>query len=139
MGAVLCVFITSPYHSHLLLLLDQYDLPTFTDLDWASIEMEWTRIRSQIPEPWKLNKDGREFKVGESMAERGLKPEHPIVLVPGVISTACYISSSVPVFFIYFLHNPPIRVSNHGQLHLIIVAIFARNCGVVISMSVIAN
>jgi len=86
-GAVLCVFITSPYHSHLQLLLDQYDLPSFPELDWASLESEWTRLRSQIPEPWKLNNDGREFLVGEIMQARGLKPEHPIVLIPGVIST----------------------------------------------------
>jgi phospholipid:diacylglycerol acyltransferase len=86
-GAVLCVFVTSPYHSRILFLLDQYGLPRFPELDWASIESEWSKVRSQIPEPWKLNNDGREFLVGEAMHIRGLKPRHPVVLVPGIVST----------------------------------------------------
>ncbi|KIJ51347.1 hypothetical protein M422DRAFT_244525 [Sphaerobolus stellatus SS14] len=101
-GALLCVFITSPYHSHLLFLLDQYELPSLRELDWATLEAEWSRVRSQIPEPWKLNNDGREFQVGENMQARGLKPEHPIVLVPGVISTGLESWSTSPEYRSYF-------------------------------------
>ena len=87
MGATLCIFVTSPYHSHLLFLLDQYGIPRFPELDWANIELEWSKVRRQIPEPWKLNNDGREFLVGEAMYTRGLRPRHPVVLVPGIVST----------------------------------------------------
>ncbi|KAF8589534.1 phospholipid/diacylglycerol acyltransferase [Ramaria rubella] len=95
-GAVICVFVTSPYHSHVMLLLDQYELPRFPELDWSNIELEWSKVRSQIPEPWKLNNDGREFQVGEAMLERGLKPRYPIVLVPGIVSTGLESWSTSP-------------------------------------------
>lgn len=59
-------------HNHLTLLMDQYDiaLPQFPDFDFSSLEAEWNRLRSSIPEVWKFNKDGREFQVGEKLKER---------------------------------------------------------------------
>ncbi|KAF8518206.1 phospholipid:diacylglycerol acyltransferase [Gautieria morchelliformis] len=101
-GAVLCVFVTSPYHARILFLLDQYGLPRFPELDWASIESEWSKVRSQIPEPWKLNNDGREFLVGETMHIRGLRPRHPVVLVPGIVSTGLESWSTSPDYRSYF-------------------------------------
>jgi phospholipid:diacylglycerol acyltransferase len=58
-------------------------------LDYARVEAEWARLRSavQIPEVWKLNNDGREFQVGEDAKRRGLSAKHPVVLIPGIIST----------------------------------------------------
>ncbi|EEB86878.1 hypothetical protein MPER_16014, partial [Moniliophthora perniciosa FA553] len=47
----------------------------------------WNRLRSNIPEVWKFNHDGREFQVGEQMSKRGLAAKYPVVLIPGVIST----------------------------------------------------
>jgi phospholipid:diacylglycerol acyltransferase len=47
---------------------------------------------STIPEPWKLNTDGREFQVGDAMKARGLEAKYPVVLIPGVISTVCSLS-----------------------------------------------
>jgi phospholipid:diacylglycerol acyltransferase len=71
------------------LLMDQYDIafPEMPGFDFSVVEQEWRRLRSNIPEVWKLNSDGREFKVGEEAAARGLTAKHPIVLIPGVIST----------------------------------------------------
>jgi len=56
-------------------------------IDMKAVETEWRRLISSIPEPWKLNNDGREFQVGEAMASRGLSAHYPVVMVPGVIST----------------------------------------------------
>jgi phospholipid:diacylglycerol acyltransferase len=79
----------SELHASLALLLSEYDiqLPQIPELDLTGWESEWKRLRSNIPEIWKLNQDGREFMVGEEMKARGLTAKFPVVLVPGVIST----------------------------------------------------
>ena len=59
-------------------------MPTIPAID---ISAEWARFKSNIPEPWKLANDGREFLVGEEMKSRGLEAEYPVVLIPGIIST----------------------------------------------------
>lgn len=76
-------------HAQVLLLMDRYDIsmPVLPDLDFTRVEAEFMRLRSNIPELWKFNNDGREFQVGQDMADRGLTAEFPVVLVPGVIST----------------------------------------------------
>ena len=68
---------------HLQVLLDEYEfvMPAF---DFSA---EWERFKSNIPEPWKLANDGREFLVGEEMRSRGLEAKYPVVLIPGIIST----------------------------------------------------
>lgn len=82
--------------AQLAMLLDQSqtDLGTFLsnymptiDIEWGRLETEWQGFRSRIPEPWKMNNDGREFKVGEKARDRGLHAKHPVILVPGIIST----------------------------------------------------
>lgn len=57
------------------------------DIDWRSFESEWEMFKARIPEPWKLNNDGREFRVGERMRDRGLHADHPVVIIPGIVST----------------------------------------------------
>lgn len=76
-------------HAHMAVIMNDYDinLPHLPGLDFSRIEAEWTRLRGHIPELWKLNNDGREFQVGEIMKARGLTAVHPVVLVPGIIST----------------------------------------------------
>lgn len=59
-------------------------MPTF---DFSA---EWERFKSNIPEPWKLANDGREFLAGEEMKSRGLEAKYPVVLIPGIISTVCF-------------------------------------------------
>ena len=79
--------------THFALLLDQYDfsLPQMPQielqLDLPRFEAEWKKVWSNIPEPWKLNRNGLEFTVGEKVASEGLTAKHPVVLVPGIIST----------------------------------------------------
>lgn len=79
--------------THFALLLDQYDfsLPQMPQielqLDLPRFEAEWRKVWSNIPEPWKLNRNGLEFTVGDKVASEGLSAKHPVVLVPGIIST----------------------------------------------------
>jgi phospholipid:diacylglycerol acyltransferase len=64
----------------------EYGVP-LPDFDFSRVEVEWQRLRNSIPEVWKFNNDGREFKVGEAMKARNLSAEYPVVLIPGIIST----------------------------------------------------
>ncbi|KAK0454756.1 phospholipid:diacylglycerol acyltransferase [Armillaria borealis] len=91
-------------HAQLLLFMDEYDisLPALPDFDFSRVEAEWIRLRSNIPELWKFNRDGREFQVGEKMAERGLSAEFPVILVPGVISTGLESWSTSPDYRPFF-------------------------------------
>ena len=82
------------FQTHLALLLDEFefafDMPQFPQFDLSLVENEWRRLKStlpDIPEPWKLNTNGLEFTVGEKIAARGLSAKHPVILVPGIIST----------------------------------------------------
>ncbi|KAI0364420.1 LACT-domain-containing protein [Pilatotrama ljubarskyi] len=85
------------FQTHLALLMDEFEIsmPEFPaldlpQLDLSRVELEWRRLWSNIPEPWKLNTNGLEFTVGEKIAERGLSAKHPVVLIPGIISTASH-------------------------------------------------
>jgi phospholipid:diacylglycerol acyltransferase len=74
--------------SHFALFLEDYDISmSLPQIDLSNVLTEWKRLMSTIPEPWKLNTDGREFQVGDAMKARSLGAEYPVVLIPGVIST----------------------------------------------------
>lgn len=92
-GVLLGFILIQPYdiqemHAHLLLLMQEYDISLrLPEIDFSRVEVEWGRLRSNIPEVWKLNNDGREFQVGEAIKARGLTAQYPVVVVPGIIST----------------------------------------------------
>lgn len=82
---------------HVSVFLEDYDLSLplpFPPIDFSRVHAEWNRLLSTIPEPWKLNKDGREFQVGDAIKARGLDAEYPVILIPGVISTVLAFSAS---------------------------------------------
>ncbi|KAL5504583.1 LRO1 [Sanghuangporus vaninii] len=98
-GAILLAPSTAPIEmpTQLSLLLSQsqtdlgtlfQNVATSIDFDWGRLETEWDAFKARLPEPWKLNNDGREFQVGERMRDRGLRAEYPVVLIPGIISTS---------------------------------------------------
>ncbi|KAF9268724.1 Lecithin:cholesterol acyltransferase [Marasmius fiardii PR-910] len=91
-------------HNQLSLLLQEleFPVPEIPGFDLSRLEVEWNRLRSNIPEVWKFNRDGREFLVGERMAERGFSAKYPVVLIPGVISTALESWSTTPDFRPFF-------------------------------------
>ncbi|KNZ80989.1 Phospholipid:diacylglycerol acyltransferase [Termitomyces sp. J132] len=74
-------------------------LPGF---DLTRVEAEWSRFRNSIPEIWKFNNDGREFQVGDAMKARGLSATHPVILIPGVISTGLESWSTSPDYRAFF-------------------------------------
>jgi len=73
---------------HFAVFLEDYDISlSLPQIDLSRVQAEWKRLINTIPEPWKLNTDGREFKIGDAIKARGLEANHPVVLIPGVIST----------------------------------------------------
>ncbi|KAJ2931223.1 hypothetical protein H1R20_g5805, partial [Candolleomyces eurysporus] len=91
-------------HAQMAVLMNEYDinLPPLPDFDFSRLETEWTRLRGSIPEVWKFNKDGREFQVGEQMKERGLSAKHPVILIPGIISTGLESWTTSPEYRTFF-------------------------------------
>ncbi|KAG7090993.1 hypothetical protein E1B28_010060 [Marasmius oreades] len=109
LGVLLAFALVTPadihqMHNHLTVLLQEMELsiPEIPGFDLSRLEIEWDRLRSSIPEVWKFNRDGREFQVGERMAERGLSAKYPVIIIPGVISTALESWSTAPDFRPFF-------------------------------------
>ncbi|KAJ7039106.1 phospholipid:diacylglycerol acyltransferase [Mycena alexandri] len=107
LGALIAFSLIEPrdiqdLHAHLSLLLNEYELPDIPGLDLSRVEAEWQRLRSNIPEIWKLNTDGREFQVGVELSARGLTAKHPVVLIPGIISTGLESWSTDPDYRAFF-------------------------------------
>ena len=91
MGIILGFSVVEPkdfqdFQAHVQTLYD-INLLQLPGFNLSRVEVEWTRLRSSIPDIWKFNNDGREFQVGEAMKARGLDAEFPVVLIPGIIST----------------------------------------------------
>ncbi|KAF8839429.1 Lecithin:cholesterol acyltransferase [Paxillus ammoniavirescens] len=83
--------------------MEEYDISLrMPEIDFSRVEVEWGRLRSNIPEVWKLNNDGREFQAGEAMKERGLTAQYPVVLVPGIVSTGLESWSTSPEYRAFF-------------------------------------
>ncbi|KIK78139.1 hypothetical protein PAXRUDRAFT_834720 [Paxillus rubicundulus Ve08.2h10] len=90
-------------HAHLGLLMEERDISLrIPEIDFSRVEVEWGRLRSNIPPVWKLNNDGREFQAGEAMKRRGLTAQHPVVLVPGIVSTGLESWSTSPEYRAFF-------------------------------------
>ncbi|KAF8496433.1 phospholipid:diacylglycerol acyltransferase [Russula emetica] len=88
---------------HFAVFLEDYDFSmSLPQIDLSNVQTEWKRLMSTIPEPWKLNTDGREFQVGDAMKARGLEAKYPVVLIPGVISTSLESWSTSPEYRPYF-------------------------------------
>ncbi|KAJ6593573.1 phospholipid:diacylglycerol acyltransferase [Mycena capillaripes] len=109
LGALIAFALVEPrdiqdLHAHLSLLLGEYELsmPDIPGLDFTRVESEWQRLRGSIPEVWKFNIDGREFQVGEAIRARGLSAHHPVVLIPGIISTGLESWSTDPDYRAFF-------------------------------------
>ncbi|KAJ7782776.1 phospholipid:diacylglycerol acyltransferase [Mycena metata] len=107
LGALIAFSLIEPrdiqdLHAHLSLLFNEYELPDIPGLDLSRVEAEWQRLRSNIPEIWKLNTDGREFQVGVELSARGLTAKHPVVLIPGIISTGLESWSTDPDYRAFF-------------------------------------
>ncbi|KAN0081174.1 Lecithin:cholesterol acyltransferase domain containing protein [Tylopilus felleus] len=108
LGVLLGFILIQPHdiqemHAHLLLLIQEYDISLrLPEIDFSRVEVEWGRLRSNIPEVWKLSNDGREFQAGDAMKERGLTAQFPVVVIPGIISTSLESWSTSPEYRAFF-------------------------------------
>ncbi|KAI9462617.1 Lecithin:cholesterol acyltransferase-domain-containing protein [Russula earlei] len=83
--------------------LEEYDISlSLPQIDLSRVQAEWRKLISTIPEPWKLNTDGREFQIGDAIKARGLEANHPVILIPGVISTSLESWSTSPEYRAFF-------------------------------------
>ncbi|KAH9048475.1 Lecithin:cholesterol acyltransferase-domain-containing protein, partial [Lactarius hengduanensis] len=85
--------------------LEDYDISLplpLLPIDLSRVQAEWKRLISTMPEPWKLNADGREFRVGDAIKARGLEAKYPVILIPGVISTSLESWSTSPEYRAFF-------------------------------------
>lgn len=91
-------------HAQLAVFMNEFEIsvPQLPDLDLSRVREEWSRLRNNIPEVWKFNRDGREFQVGEMMKARDLSAEYPLVLVPGIVSTGLESWSTSPDYRAFF-------------------------------------
>lgn len=91
-------------HGQMSVFMNEYDinLPQLPEFDLSRLEAEWTRLLSNIPEFGKFSKDGREFQVGEAMKARGLTAQHPVVIIPGIVSTGLESWSTSPDYRAFF-------------------------------------
>ena len=92
-GVVLGLIFVEPSNLHNIpgqfsVFFEDYDISlSLPQINLSRIQAEWKMLISTIPEPWALNTDGQEFQVGDAIKARGLEVNHPVVLIPGVIST----------------------------------------------------
>lgn len=118
---------------HFSVFLEDYDLSLplpLLPIDLSRVQVEWKRLISTIPEPWKLNTDGREFQVGDAIKARGLDAKYPVILIPGVISTVRAFSASSPGFLVCPMRLFP-RALSRGQRRQSIALSSARKYGAV--------
>ena len=114
---------------HFSVFLEEYDLSLPLPIDLSRVQAEWNRLISTIPEPWKLNTDGREFQVGDAIKARGLDATYPVILIPGVISTVRVFSASSSGFCMRMRLFP--RALSPGQRRLSTALSFVRKYGAV--------
>ena len=81
------------------MMLEEYDL---SSLSFPGLEFEWTQVTDTLSKsaPGRLWAESRDFRVGEAMKKEGLEAQHPVILVPGIVSTVsiqrqqCYTSNT---------------------------------------------
>ncbi|KAH9177808.1 phospholipid:diacylglycerol acyltransferase [Lactarius sanguifluus] len=110
LGIALGLVFVGPYTlpdipGHFSVFLEDYDISLplpLLPIDLSRVQAEWQRLISTIPEPWKLNADGREFRVGDAIKATGLEANYPVILIPGVISTSLESWSTSPEYRAFF-------------------------------------
>ncbi|CAE6353271.1 unnamed protein product [Rhizoctonia solani] len=101
LGILASFFLLSPLPPNLALLLEEYDL---TSLSLPGLEFEWDQITQSISKstPGGLWAESKDFKVGTALKEQGLDASHPLILVPGIVSTGLESWTTSPDYRSYF-------------------------------------
>ena len=84
-GTILAYLILPPLPPHLHLLLDELDLSFSFPENVTSFE--WKQIADSVMTPARAWLTSRDFAIGDQLAEEGYRAKHPVVLIPGVVST----------------------------------------------------
>ncbi|KAG9084870.1 hypothetical protein FS749_004890 [Ceratobasidium sp. UAMH 11750] len=100
-GVLASFFLLSPLPPHIAYMLEDYDL---SSISFPGLEFEWSQITDSLSKsaPGKLWAESRDFRVGFAMKERGLEAEHPVILVPGIVSTGLESWTTSPEYRQYF-------------------------------------
>ncbi|QRV83960.1 phospholipid: diacylglycerol acyltransferase [Ceratobasidium sp. AG-Ba] len=100
-GVLTSFFLLSPLPPHIAYMLEDYDL---SSLSFPGLEFEWGQITDSLSKsaPGKLWAESRDFRVGTALKEQGLEAEHPVILVPGIVSTGLESWTTAPEYRQYF-------------------------------------
>ncbi|CAE6486931.1 unnamed protein product [Rhizoctonia solani] len=101
LGVLASFFLLSPLPPNLSLLLEEYDL---TSLSLPGLEFEWDQITQSISKtaPGRLWAESKDFRVGMALKEQGLEATHPVILIPGIVSTGLESWTTSPEYRSYF-------------------------------------
>ncbi|KAF8756677.1 Lecithin:cholesterol acyltransferase [Rhizoctonia solani] len=79
----------------------EYDL---TSLSLPGLEFEWDQIAQSISKstPGNLWAESKDFRVGTELKEQGLEASHPVILIPGIVSTGLESWTTSPEYRSYF-------------------------------------
>ncbi|KAF8608141.1 LACT-domain-containing protein [Ceratobasidium sp. AG-I] len=101
LGVVASFFILSPLPPNIAMMLEEYDL---SSLSFPGLEFEWTQVTDTLSKsaPGRLWAESRDFRVGEAMKKEGLEAEHPVILIPGIVSTGLESWTTSPEYRAYF-------------------------------------
>ncbi|KAJ1305939.1 hypothetical protein OPQ81_010658 [Rhizoctonia solani] len=101
LGILASFLLLSPSPPNLALLLEEYDL---TSLSLPGLELEWDQITQSISKsaPGRLWAESKDFRVGMALKEQGLEASHPVILVPGIVSTGLESWTTSPEYKSYF-------------------------------------
>ncbi len=69
---------------------------------FTSFTVEWKQISQSLFDPARDWLQGRDFAVGDALSRQGITAKHPVILVPGVVSTGLESWSTSPEYRGYF-------------------------------------
>ncbi|KAF9509769.1 hypothetical protein BS47DRAFT_1320107 [Hydnum rufescens UP504] len=103
LGTILTYSVLPPLPPHLSLMLEELDMSYFPDMaNFTSVTTEWRQLSDSILTPAKAWLRTRSFTVGDTMRAAGLEAKHPVVLIPGIVSTGLESWSTSPEYRSYF-------------------------------------
>lgn len=95
--------ILPPLPAQLAMMMDELDLSFSLPENLSSLSsMEWKQLADNVVTPARSWLTGRDFAVGQELADRGYRAKHPVILIPGVVSTGLESWSTSPEYRAYF-------------------------------------
>ncbi len=103
-GTVLAYVVLPPVPPHLAILIEEFDLNLSMPqlAKFTSFTVEWKQISQSLFDPARDWLQGRDFAVGDALSRQGITAKHPVILVPGVVSTGLESWSTSPEYRGYF-------------------------------------